>query len=89
MAGISRLASFYAHEQQIIAGIGWELCCRTWQETGDLPAYFDPLSSRTQLAAAVRPPPAINPAVFAALADETLLIKASIQRKTRTLKLSP
>jgi hypothetical protein len=34
VAGINAPAHFFAWGQQIIGGIGWELMCRTWEETG-------------------------------------------------------
>ena len=34
VGGINAPAHFCAWGQQIISGIGWELMCRTWDETG-------------------------------------------------------
>jgi hypothetical protein len=60
VGGIPCPAKFFAHGRQVIAGIGWELCSRTWQETGD--PHIKPDKDAY-----------VNPAVFAALADETLI----------------
>ncbi len=69
--GISYPASFFAHGKQIIAGIGWELCCRTWQETGETPA--DPNTAPAWMRDAGILHQEINAAVFAALADQAVL----------------
>ncbi|MCM8769891.1 MAG: FAD-dependent oxidoreductase [Candidatus Omnitrophica bacterium] len=64
-AGISYPSSFHAYGKQIIAGIGWELCLQTKRETGEDLPEINPQSPRSGLS--------VNPAVFAALADEKLL----------------
>lgn len=64
-------ASFFAHGRQIIAGIGWELCCRTWQETGEAPQSPDTAPPWMREAGVLHQ--TVNPAVFAALADSALL----------------
>ena len=67
--GIPFPASFHAYETQVIAGIGWDLCSRAREEVGEsMPRPVSPaLRSAGQMHIAV------NPFVFAALADEMLL----------------
>lgn len=37
--GINAPARFFVGDRQIVAGIGWEICCRVWRELGhDVPA---------------------------------------------------
>ncbi|HOJ40077.1 MAG TPA: FAD-dependent oxidoreductase, partial [bacterium] len=64
-AGIPYPASFHAYGKQIIAGIGWELCLQTKKETGEPLPEINPENPRSGMA--------VNPAVFAALAEEKLL----------------
>ena len=60
-AAIPHPACFFAHEKQIIAGLGWELCLRAGRETGAPPP------------SAQAPKVVVNSAIFAAVADEQLL----------------
>ena len=61
-------ASFHAYGRQIIKGIGWELCCRALKEVGlgpdDRQASDRQKGGRFSLY--------VNPAIFAAIADEML-----------------
>jgi len=67
--GIPYPASFYAHDTQIITGIGWELCCRAREELGQpIPG---PVQAGPQSTGCLHFQ--VNPAIFAALADEMLL----------------
>ena len=70
--GVAYPSSFYAHGRQIIAGIGWELCSRTWQETGE--TMTGPDTAPPWMRESERIHHAVNPAVYAALADEALLL---------------
>jgi hypothetical protein len=68
VAGIHSPSHFFAWGRQIIAGIGWELVCRTLAEAGrDLP----------DLVAASQdgqpPTPSVDVALYAALCDEAVL----------------
>lgn len=72
VGGISYPGSFFGHGQQLIAGIGWELCTRTWQETGVTPIVPTPQDERWMRGAGILQQE-VNPAVYAALADELLL----------------
>jgi hypothetical protein len=71
VGGISYPASFFAHGKQIIAGIGWELCSQTWQQTGE--AIVDPATAPPWMRQAGIVHHETNPAVFAALADHAVL----------------
>jgi len=67
-AGVNAPASFFAHDRQVIAGIGWELVRRTLEATGQpVPRAAAPDSETGILHIS------IDPAVFAALADEAVL----------------
>ncbi|OPZ28113.1 MAG: dihydrolipoamide dehydrogenase [Lentisphaerae bacterium ADurb.BinA184] len=68
--GINYPASFHAYDKLVIAGIGWELCCRARQEVGEPPPR--PRSDNWHAGAGILHF-GVNPAVFAALADEMLL----------------
>jgi hypothetical protein len=59
-------ASFHAHGRQVIRGIGWELCCRALKELDLCPP--DPLTTPWQKGG--RLSLYVNPAIFAAMADE-------------------
>ena len=67
-AAINAPASFHSWDRQVIAGIGWELVCRTLEETGQ-PAP-DPAKASPQAGSYHIP---IDRAVFAALADQAVL----------------
>ncbi len=67
-AAINAPASFHSWDRQVIAGIGWELVCRTLDETGQ-PAP-DPAKASPQAGSYHIP---IDRAVFAALADQAVL----------------
>ncbi len=67
-AAINAPASFHSWDRQVIAGIGWELVCRTLEETGQ-PAP-DPAKASPQAGSYPIP---IDRAVFAALADQAVL----------------
>ena len=71
VGGIPYPASFHAHGKQIIAGIGWELCRRTCEETGD--PMTEPANATGWMQRSGILHQTLNPAVFAALADEMLL----------------
>ncbi|MFW5871330.1 MAG: FAD-dependent oxidoreductase [Verrucomicrobiota bacterium] len=62
IGGVNYPARFFAWGQQVIAGIGWELVCKTLVETG----RQIPKPEETR-------PREINVPVYAALADETVL----------------
>ena len=62
-------SSFHAYGRQVIAGIGWELCCRVRSECGELPP--EPPVARGQSGG--RACFSMNPAVLAAVADEMVL----------------
>jgi len=89
-AGIPYPSSFHAYGKQIIAGIGWELCCQTKKETGEEIPEPDPKNPRSGFH--------INPAVFAAVADEKLLqsgadillhvMPAAVERKENLWKIT-
>ncbi len=68
VAGVNFPGLFFARGKQVLAGIGWELICKTLNETGDcLPDMTDPTSPhwRQQIP--------INIAIFAALADHEII----------------
>jgi hypothetical protein len=71
VGGINYPASFFAFGKQVIAGIGWELCCQTWRETGE--AIPDPRAVPDYMQKAGVVHHEINAAVFAALADQAVL----------------
>jgi flavin-dependent dehydrogenase len=71
VAGINYPASFHAYGTQIIAGIAWELCLRTWQETG-VPVAA-PATAEEWMRNSGIVHQEINPAVLAALAEEAYL----------------
>ena len=65
-AAVNAPASFRAYGKQVIAGIGWELCCRVLRECGD--PIPDPEAGVQEPG---RPQSiTVNPAVFAAMCDE-------------------
>ena len=66
-AAVNYPASFHAWDRQVIAGIGWELVCRTLAETGQ-PAP----DARNASPSAGSYHIGIDRAVFAALADEAV-----------------
>ncbi len=70
-AGISSPSSFFAHGRQIIAGIGWELCQQAREELGE--PMPDPATGPDWMRAGGIMDVAVQPGVFAALADERLL----------------
>ncbi len=63
VGGVSFPAHFFAWERQVIAGIGWELLSKTYTEAGI------PLPTPEEGSRHLR----INPALFAAVADEAVL----------------
>lgn len=68
VGGIHYPASFFAYDKQVVAGIGWELCCRVWEELGQpipRPAVDGHRGGGQRHER-------VNPAVYAALADEML-----------------
>ncbi len=68
VGGINAPSHFFAWGKQIIAGIGWELVCRTWRETGtpipDGDYTIDNSGPR---------PLTMDPWIFAAICEEELL----------------
>ena len=68
-SGIPTPASFHAYDKQIIAGIGWEICCRTQEETGEHVPVPRTVVEREGGTVHF----GLRPAVFAAIADEMLL----------------
>ncbi len=62
-AGINYPAHFFAWGRQVIAGIGWELACKTLTEMGEHPPT--PNGSARHIR--------VDAALFAALADEAVL----------------
>lgn len=66
-AAVNNVQSFHAYQQQVIAGIGWELVSRAMAEVRQGGSQF---SDHRQ---AGRSSSSVNPAVYAALADEALL----------------
>lgn len=67
--GISTPGSFYAYNTQIIAGIGWELCCRVQKETDSgIPSPKKVVEREGGTSHFM-----VSPAVFAAVCDEMLL----------------
>ncbi|MBA4387715.1 MAG: FAD-dependent oxidoreductase [Verrucomicrobia bacterium] len=69
VADVNFPASFHAYGRQVIAGIGWELCCRTLAETGQ-PV---PGADGNRGWADGRLHFNINPAILAAVGEEMLL----------------
>ncbi len=77
--GINGIQTFFAYGQQVIAGIGWELVCRTYQALG-LPGpdgrLFEPACGRTTTE--------VNPAVYAAIVDAAV-IEAGVELRLHTM----
>ena len=67
--GIPTLGSFYAYDKQIISGIGFEVCTRAQREIGRGIPRPSTVNARDGGTSHV----IMNPAVFAAVADEMLL----------------
>lgn len=68
LGGIDKPAHFCAWGRQIIAGIGWELMCRTWEETGrpiPTPEYSRDTSTPPHLT--------VDRSIFPAICDDMVL----------------
>ncbi|MEI7834750.1 MAG: FAD-dependent oxidoreductase, partial [bacterium] len=66
-AGVICVSSFHAYEKQVIAGIGWELFCRTREICGEVhPSEFKPGSSGATY-------PKVNGAVFSLVASDAIV----------------
>jgi hypothetical protein len=68
MAAVTAVSCFNAYGRQVIAGIGWELVCRTLAETGAKPVDFSRFSPRTGVLLCP-----VDAPVYAAIADEMVL----------------
>ncbi|MCD6365871.1 MAG: FAD-dependent oxidoreductase, partial [Planctomycetes bacterium] len=83
-AGVTAPAGFHAYQTQVIAGIGWELCCRARREVGKPPPEAaDRKDGRTHFG--------VNGPVFAAVCDEMVvdaradvLLHAMVAKVTHT-----
>jgi hypothetical protein len=67
-AAVNALQSFAAYGKQVIAGIGWELTRRAYEECGEPLPDFGRFSPRNGCHVAV-----VNMAIYAALADEMVV----------------
>jgi hypothetical protein len=66
--GVNAVSCFNAYERQVIAGIGWELVCRTLTEAGEPLPDFSQHSPKTGCLLCP-----VNPTLFAAIADDAVL----------------
>jgi hypothetical protein len=67
--GINAPASFRAYGKQVIAGIGWELCCKALRECGENIPELNAEAQKAGRPEHIR----VNAGVFAAICDEALL----------------
>ena len=67
-AGVTAVSCFNAYGRQVIAGIGWEMVCRSFSEVGEAPPDFSKHSPKNGCLLCV-----VNLPVFAAVADEMVI----------------
>lgn len=79
MAAVTAVSCFNAYRQQVIAGIGWELTCRALTEAGAPVPDFSQITATDGRGYCF-----VNPALYAAVADE-LVLAAGVELLLHTL----
>ncbi len=77
-AGVNAIQSFFAYGRQVIAGIGWEWACRTFQELGE------PVPDGSQFRDSGVTNVVVDPFTFSAIADE-MVHQAGVDLRLHTI----